>query len=197
MLAIAEDFAHALERETGATVRLTRERDIFLPLEERVDIAQSLQADLFLSIHADFCPVPEARGLSVYTLSEDASDKLSAALADRENRVDALYGLGVKPVDKTVASILFDLARRETLNRSLKLQRSIVDALSGKTRLLEHPARSANFAVLRSPSVPAMLIETGFLSNGHDKALLSTQPYRHRLATMLAQVIAAGFHRQT
>jgi N-acetylmuramoyl-L-alanine amidase len=190
VLNIAEDLAGELGRLTGAAVRLTREKDVFLPLEERVAFAQDLKADLFVSVHADSAPTPDARGLSVYTLSNTASDKLSAALATRENQVDTLYGVDLGKLDDKVASILFDLARRETLNQSIAVQHRLVADLGSKTRLLERPARSANFAVLRSPAVPAVLIETGFLSNGHDEALLRTPRYRRHLAGLIAHAVA-------
>ncbi|HLI12521.1 MAG TPA: N-acetylmuramoyl-L-alanine amidase [Alphaproteobacteria bacterium] len=193
VLAIAEELRGELRRLSGANVRLTRDKDIFLPLEDRVAIAQSLKADLFVSIHADSAPEPTARGLSVYTLSTVASDRLAAALATRENRVDEIYGLNLAHMDHNVASILVDLARRETRNQSLTVQHRLVDDLEGKTRLLENPARAANFVVLRSPEVPAVLIETGFLSNPQDEALLRTQGYRSRLAALLARALADSF----
>jgi N-acetylmuramoyl-L-alanine amidase len=193
VLAIGLAFAEELERLTGASVKLTRETDAFLPLEERVAIAQAHKADLFVSVHADSAPERVARGLSIYTLSEVASDKLAAALATSENRVDSLYGVNLNGMSKNVASILVDLARRETLNRSITLQRNLIAGLQGQTRLLERPARAANFAVLRSPEVPAMLIENGFLSNAQDEALLSTPKYRQRLASMLAHTLANSF----
>ena len=174
-------------------MRLTRHSDVFLPLEKRVAIAQALKADLFISIHADSCPEADARGLSIYTLSEIASDRLAAALAEHENRVDMLYDVNLRYVDKSAAPVLFDLARRETLNLSRGLQNRLIADLAGKTRLLEHPVRSANFAVLRSPSVPAMLVETGFLSNIHDDALLSSPHYRQDLAGLLARSVADVF----
>jgi len=193
VLAIGLAFAEELERLTGATVKLTRQSDTFLPLEERVQIAQTMKADLFVSVHADSAPERVARGLSIYTLSEHASDKLAAALATSENRVDSLYGVNLNGMSKSVASILVDLARRETLNRSITLQRNLISGLEGRTRLLERPARAANFAVLRSPEVPAMLIENGFLSNPQDEALLSTAKYRQRLASLLAHTLANSF----
>jgi len=195
VLAIAKEFARELARLTGASVRLTRHSDVLLPLEERIGIAQSLRADLFISIHADSCPEADARGLSIYTLSEVASDRLSAALAEHENRVDMLYDVNLRHVDKSAAPVLFDLARRETLNLSRGLQNQLIADLAGKTRLLERPSRSANFAVLRSPSVPAMLIETGFLSNIHDDELLRTPHYRQDLAVLLARSVADAFPR--
>lgn len=198
VLPLAEEFAARLESLTGAAVHLTRDRDIFLPLEERVAIGEKLKADLFISVHADSCPEHDARGLSIYTLSKVASDKLSAALAVSQNRVDTLYSPNLREVlrhvhNKNVASILCDLACRETRLRSLTLQHDLVTELSGDTRLLEHPARSANFAVLRSPQIPALLIETGFLSNRFDEALLRKPAYRHGLADKLARSVAKSF----
>mgnify|MGYP001545935573 FL=1 len=190
VLSVADNFAEELGRLTGARVKLTRQTDIFLPLEERVAIAQGVKADLFVSVHADAAPEQSARGLSVYTLSEVASDRLSAALAHRENNVDALYGVNLQHVDQTVAKILFDLARRSTLNQSLALQHELVADLRSQTRLLDNPARSANFAVLRSPSVPAVLIETGFLSNGQDEALLCMPRYQRHMGLLLAHAVS-------
>jgi N-acetylmuramoyl-L-alanine amidase len=195
VLPLAEALAAELEALSGASVRMTREKDVFLSLTDRVAVAQSVNADLLISVHADSCPVANARGLSIYTLSEVASDKLSAGLAIQENRVDLLRGLDLPHVDKNVASILFDLERRETLNRSRVLQHQLVNDLSSRTLLMEGPARSANFAVLRSPSVPAMLIETGFLSNAADESLLRTPRYRRRLASLLAHALTDSLDR--
>ena len=193
VLAIAEDFAAGLKRLTRASVRLTRQADVFLSLEERVAIAQSYNADVFISVHADSAPEQHACGLSIYTLSEVATDKLSAALAAHENYVGTLSGVNVEHMDDQVTSTLFDLARQQTLNRSHSLQHQMITDLSGKTRLLENPARSANFVVLRSPTVPALLIESGFLSNDQDEALLRKATYRHHLAGVLARSLIACF----
>lgn len=190
VLDIAQACGAELRRIVGADVRFTRVDDRFIELGDRVSFAQSLKADLFVSVHADSAPDAGARGLSIYTLSDKASDRLAAALADHENRSDTLYGVDLHRMDHNVASILLDLARRDTYNRSLALQHDLVADLDGKTRLLEHPARAANFAVLRSPEVPAVLIENGFLSNRNDEALLATPRYRQTLGRLLAHSLA-------
>jgi len=190
VLEIAAALAQELAGLTQARIKLTRETDIFLSLEDRVAIAESLRADFFVSVHADSAPSADARGMSIYTLSDVASDNLSAALATRENSVDALGGINLRQVDRKVAKILIDLARRETLNQSITAQRRLIADLQDKTRLLERPARAANFAVLRSPSVPAVLVETGFLSNYQDEALLKAPGYRNQLAKIMAHAVA-------
>lgn len=195
VLAIAKDLAAECARSTGATVHLTRSGDSFMSLEDRIAMAESAKADLFVSIHADSCPDPDARGLSTYTLSEHGSDRMSEALARGQNNVDHIFGVNLKKMDKTTASILLDLAKRDTLGRSLALQNRLVSDLSGRTRLLENPARSANFVVLRSTSVPALLVETGFLSNGQDEALLRTVQYRHELARILARSLTDSLQK--
>ncbi|WP_159460296.1 N-acetylmuramoyl-L-alanine amidase family protein [Tistlia consotensis] len=186
VLDIAEHCATALALRSGASVHLTRREDVFLSLEERVAIARRHQADLFVSIHADSAPTPAARGLSVYTLSGDASDKLAASLARHENAVDAAYGVKLRQFDDAVASILFDLARRETLNLSRAVQRRLIGDLASRMRLLDNPARHADFAVLRSAAIPAVLVETGFLSNRADELELRSGRYRRKIGATLA-----------
>lgn len=193
VLDIAKHCASDLAVFTGASVHLTRTSDIFLTLEKRVAIARALRADFFMSIHADSAPSPEARGLSVYTLSEHASDRFSAALAKHENAVDSVYGVKLQKFDHAVTSILFDMARRETLNISRAMQDRLIHDLKSKVRLLENPARHANFAVLRSPVIPGALIESGFLSNRHDEAKLRSHTYRRHLATKLARSFTDAF----
>ena len=189
VLDIARHCASKLAVLTGASVHLTRTSDVFLPLEKRVAIARAHKADFFVSIYADSAPNPQARGLSVYTLSEKASDRFSRALARHENAVDSVYGVKLQEFDRSVASILFDMARRETLNISRGVQHYLVRDLQHKVRLLENPARHANFAVLRSPVIPGVLIESGFLSNRHDEVALRSLSYRRHLALNLAHSI--------
>lgn len=183
-------IAQALQR-AGLRVKLTRRSDVFLPLATRAAIAHQAKADLFVSIHADSAPNAEARGLSCYTLSETASDKLAGALATRENAVDLLPGVP-RGVDPEVAAILFDLTRRHSLNASLAHKASIVEAVSKDLRLLDNPKRSANFAVLRVPDVPSVLIETGFLSNRSDERLLADPVARAKIADVLGVALAGA-----
>ncbi len=192
-LDIALSMADALESASGGSLRakLTRQSDIFLPLQDRLELAHDAKADLFLSIHADSAPNQAARGLSVYTLSEKASDKLAEGLAEKENRAGLSDGIDAMGVDREVAAILFDLTARRTRNTAQRAKSWFVRSMGRNWRLLENPARSANFAVLRSPNVPAMLVETGFLSNPDDELLLSQPKQRRKIAGLMAKEISS------
>ncbi len=185
--------ARELARELDATGRyrpvLTRNRDVFVPLRERVVRARVLHADLLLSIHADALPDRVLRGFSVYTLSDRASDRETAALAERENRDDFVAGLKLSRQPREIGAILLDLARRQTNNRSLTLARTVVAELGRAVPLLEKPHRSAGFVVLTAPDVPSALVELGCLSNPQDERLLPQQAYQRRLAQALVRAI--------
>jgi N-acetylmuramoyl-L-alanine amidase len=185
-LEIAKETARLLARTKRAAVFLTREDDRFLSLRERIDIATQNKADLFLSIHADSAPNRQARGLSAYTLSEKATDDFAAAIAARENIVD---GAQVPPSDD-VAAILADLSVRHARSAALRAKRSLIEGAGRDLALLENPMRSANFAVLKAPTIPSLLIETGFLSNPSDEALLSDPAARRRIAAILSRELA-------
>ena len=191
-LDIARGVAARLAANGRHRVLLTRNADVFVGLRERADFAHDKRADLFISLHADSAPNGLARGVSAYTLSETASDNFAEAIASRENASDFLEGVGAAANDKEVAAILFDLARRHSLNAALAKKARIVSLIGDKLPLLENPKRSANFAVLKVPDVPSILIETGFLSNRQDEALLSNPTARRRIATTLADAIAGA-----
>lgn len=191
-LDLAKRIAARIEAGGRCKVKLTRTRDAFVPLQRRAELAQEVAADLFISIHADSAPNPDARGLSAYTLSEKASDGLAAAIADKENAVDLIHGLDIGVTDPDVAAILFDLSRRHSLNTALARKAHIVKAAGAKLHLMDNPRRSANFAVLRVPDVPAVLIETGFLSNAADEKLLTSDKSRARIAGVLADAFAGS-----
>ncbi len=186
-LDIARHMARLLSKEEGITVKLTRDRDKFLSLKERVRIGRETHADMFLSIHADSAPNKRARGLSAYTLSEKASDKFASMLAEKENSADLIGGVELPSDDQDVADILCDLAARRTRNTAQRVKVGFIKGIGRRWRLLEEPMRAANFAVLRLPEVPAMLVETGFLSNKRDEALLSKKKSRHKIASLMAQ----------
>lgn len=174
----------ALLRTGRYDVVLTRETDIFILLHERVRIGQRARGAAFISIHADSAPSgSKARGLSIYTVSETASDEESAALAAQENKSDVIDGLDLgAEVDKEVANILIDLAQRETKNKSAKLADMMVKQFSAQgIHLLPNTHRFAGFRVLKSPEVPSVLIETGFLSNKEDEKLLKSDAYRAKV----------------
>src|ERR1043166_7382037 len=185
-LDIASRIADLLSGNRQVTARLTRTDDMFLPLKERVMMARTVHADFFISIHADSAPTPSARGLSAYSLSQKASDAFSRELARRENSVDDLGGVDFTETDPDVAAILKDLTVRHTRNAALRAKKDIVRRIAGKWRLLENPLRSADFAVLRAPDVPSLLIETGFLSNAGDEKLLREPASREKIARYLA-----------
>ncbi|MGE5269240.1 MAG: N-acetylmuramoyl-L-alanine amidase family protein [Thiohalocapsa sp.] len=188
-LATARELAQLLERTGHYRCVLTRRRDRFVPLRERVARARRAQAELFLSIHADALPNTALRGLSVYTLSEEASDRDAAALAARENRNHFLAGVHLSRQPPVIGAILFDLARRETNNLSLTLARSIVEQLGRAVPLLERPHRAAGFVVLTAPDIPSALVEIGCLSNRRDERLLPSPAYQRKVAHGLARAI--------
>ena len=189
--------ARELARMLAATGRyrafLTRQGDIFVPLRERVARARVAHAELFLSVHADALPDTEMRGLSVYTLSDQASDRETAALAARENKDDFVSGIHLRRVRRDIAPVLLDMARRETNNRSLLLARAIVSELGRAVPLLERPHRAAGFVVLTAPDVPSVLVELGCLSNPVEERLLPQRAYQHRLARGLLIAIEDYF----
>jgi len=190
-LDIARRMADALSGRPGITCKLTRDEDVFLPLEERVRVGRDAHADLFLSVHADSAPNMEARGLSVYTLSPKASDDFSKHLADHENEADMMGGMDLPPADKEVTSILMDLAARQTRNTAQHARANFVQALGRNWPLLERPMRAANFVVLRAPDVPSMLVETGFLSNPHDEQILRQPQQREKIARLMARDLSS------
>lgn len=184
----------ALLEETGRyRVVLTRDRDVYLRLGERVAIARREAADLFVSLHADHYPEPWLRGASVYTVSDRASDREAAALARRENRADLIAGVAMAPPDDLTASILIDLAQRRTLADSARVADLMVDALGEVTALIPDAHRQAGFVVLKAPDVPSVLVELGYLSNTEDERLLGTAVYRARLARALVDAVDAYF----
>jgi len=181
-------YALALRKELLRTGRydvvLTRDTDIFILLHERVKIAQRAHASAFVSIHADSAPLrSKARGISIYTVSETASDEESAALAAQENKADIIDGLDLgAEVDRDVANILLDLAQRETKNKSSKLADLMVHQFTQQgITLLPNTHRFAGFRVLKSPEVPSVLVETGFLSNAQEEQLVKSEAYRQKV----------------
>lgn len=189
-LSICLSIRQALAPRHDLKIFLTRERDTYLPLPSRVAFAHEKGADLFVSIHADAAPNRQARGVSAYSRAEKASDDFARQLADRENRVDAVYGFDTSATDRQTAAILIDLARRHSHNASLNAKRRIITGIGRSVHLLDNPMRQANFAVLRSPAIPSVLIETGFLSNAQDERVLRSPRSRAELARFLAGEIA-------
>ncbi|OUU61130.1 MAG: hypothetical protein CBC22_08420 [Alphaproteobacteria bacterium TMED62] len=177
-------------KNKGFKVFLTRNDDTFISLRQRRNIAKKNKSDLFISLHVDSLKKKTTRGTSIYTLSEKASDRITAKLAERENKVDLIAGVNLQDVDNEVASILLDLNRRDTKNSSSLFAESYVNITrKNGHRLLRGPHRHAGFAVLKSTDIPSVLIELGFLSNVSDVKLLTKKKSRTRLLTSLAEAI--------
>jgi N-acetylmuramoyl-L-alanine amidase len=191
--ATASEIGRMLEATKRYKVYMTRGQDEFVALQERVARARAADGDLFLSIHADAIPDAGVRGASVFTLSEQASDAASAALAARENHADVVAGVNLAGQSRVVSDILFDLARRQTNNLSIGLARELVTKLGSEVRMLDHSHRAAGFAVLKAPDIPSALVELGCLSNREEDRLLRTPAYRKKLATGIVQSVEAYY----
>ena len=193
-LAAARQLKARLEASGRYRVFLTRDRDVFIRLHDRVLRARKAGADLFISLHADSIGSPDVRGLSVYTLSERASDREAAALAARENKADLIAGVDFKGVEAPeVVNILIDLAQRETMNLSAEYARMLVADLGDQVALLRDTHRFAGFAVLKAPDVPSVLVELGYLSNPTEERSLNDSGYRARLIEAIARATERFF----
>jgi len=183
MLGFARELKELLLRDGRFTVVMTREEDVFVPLETRISIARAAGAGVFISLHADALAEGEAVGATIYTLSEDASDEASAALAERHDRDDLLAGVDLTDQDDLVAQVLMDMARTETLPRTGRLAGALEAAMkSADLRMHRHPRQHAGFSVLKSPDIPSVLIELGFLSSARDLRRLTDPEWRARMA---------------
>lgn len=194
-LAAARDLKDYLEDTGRFEVHLTRDRDIFIRLRGRIERAREMKADLFISLHADTIRDRGVRGLSLYTLSERASDKEAGELAERENKADLIAGIDLTNESAEVTNILIDLAQRETMNQSAKLAALLVDELDKRVKTLRNPHRFAGFAVLKAPDIPSVLIELGFLSNKEDERALRSKTHRHNLAQSIAGAVDRYFSK--
>jgi N-acetylmuramoyl-L-alanine amidase len=188
-LATAAEAARRLEAMGRYRVLMTRASDEFIPLQERVALAQSAGAELFMSVHADANRDHHIHGASVYTLSEQASDAEAADLATRENRSDRVAGIDLSGHEPIVSEILFDLARRQTNNMSQRFAQALVFELGRDVALLDNTHRSAGFAVLKAPDIPSALVELGCLSNAYEERELRQPSYQLRLAAGLARSV--------
>lgn len=185
-LSFARIFVERLNREPGIEAFLTRDKDEFLSLSERVQIARGRHANLLISLHADTLRQRNIRGATVYTISDTASDSLAADLAKRENLSDEIAGVALSNEPAAVADILLDLTRRETQAFSIAMARAVVSSFEGQVSLINNPHRYAGFRVLQAPDVPSILLELGFLSNLEDEKLLVDEKWREKVADLLA-----------
>ena len=192
-LAAAQELRRQLEASGRYRVELSRTRDVFIPLEDRVGIAQRYGATLFVSMHADALNNPHVRGASVYTLADTASDAQTAALARRENAADRFGGPAFRDAPPEVAHILASLVRQETRAGSARMARSVVSELHHDLPLLQNPSRHASFMVLKAADIPSVLVEMGFMSNPADEAALRRSDHRARVAGAMKRAVDAYF----
>lgn len=192
MLLFAIELKDLLVRSGNVEVEMTRLTDSFVSLERRVALAHQAGADLFLSLHADALSEGRAHGATVYTLSETASDAASAALAERHDRTDILAGVDLSGQDDVVADILMDLARMETQPRADRLAEALRLGIKQRgLKLNTRARRSAGFSVLKSPDIPSVLLELGFLSSKTDRANLKNPEWREVMAASIRDAILA------
>jgi len=191
MLELAAAVEESLVRNTEFKVILTRKEDVFLSLEDRITVATQSGADLFISLHADAVIEGEASGTTVYLLSENATDKMSAQLASRHDRSEILRGVDLSGLDSQVTSVLIDMARQETKPRNEAVASFILEVFREKiAELSSQPLRYAAFSVLKSPDIPSILIEAGFMSTSSNLKNLTTPSWRDGFADALAEAIS-------
>ncbi len=194
-LGVARELRDKLLKTKRYKVVLTRGRDVFVRLRNRVAKGRSARGDLFISLHADSIAKRSVRGASVYTLSERASDKEAAALARKENKADIIAGMDFGEQSKDVANILIDLAQRETMNLSATFANIAVNKLADSVKVLRRSHRFAGFAVLKAPDVPSVLVEMGYLSNAEDERMLNSPKRRAKLVAALVTAIDRYFQK--
>lgn len=195
-LAIARSIRDHLLASGRFRVALTRDSDKFLVLDERFSVARRLGADLFISVHADAAGSQQARGATVYTLSEVASDREAEKLASRENKADIIRGLDLRRTPESVNPILIDLRQRETMNLSADFAKLLLREGKGKMHFRSESHRFASFVVLKAPDVPSILLETGYLTNADDVRLLASAEGREQIAESVAGAVKIYFARQ-
>ena len=194
VLAIAKRLKFKLEEQPNIRVMLTRDGDYFVPLGTRVDKARKVQADLFVSIHADAFMLPSARGSSVFVLSEKGATSSAARwLANKENLADAIGGVNMKGHDAQLAGVLLDLSTTAQINDSMKLGRAVLSEIGGIARLHKSAVEQAGFAVLKAPDIPSILIETAFISNPEEEAKLRDNGYQDEIANAITKGIKRYF----
>lgn len=192
MLNFARELKEALLRDGRFAVVMTREEDVFVPLEGRLTITREAGASVFISLHADALAEGDAQGATVYTLAEEASDEASKALAERHDRDDLLAGLDLSAQDDLVVTVLMDMARTETAPRTDRLATELVDAIQAEgLKMHRRPRQEAGFSVLKSPEVPSVLVELGFLSSARDLKRLQDPEWRAKMVVALVAGLAA------
>jgi N-acetylmuramoyl-L-alanine amidase len=187
VLAIAKKLKAELEDIPGVSAVLTRSGDYFIPLRKRIEIARKYQADVMISIHCNASRNRDATGTEVYFLSlTGATDEASRSLAESENAAD-LIGGGAPQAGEDLLGILFDLRQNDTIRRSSELAENLVDALKDEDRLSTRGVKQAGFVVLKAPDIPAVLVETAFISNPREAAMLKDSQFQSKVAERLAE----------
>ena len=194
VLSISRRLKQKIEAEPDMRSYLTRDGDYFVPLHVRVNKARRVQADLFVSIHADAFIKPHARGASVFALSQQGATSTAARwLANKENSADLIGGLNIKTQDKQVAQLLLDMSTTAQIKDSLKLGDAVLKQIGGFAKLHKPQVEQASFAVLKAPDVPSILIETAFISNPEEEARLNDHEYQEQIAQAILRGIRSYF----
>jgi N-acetylmuramoyl-L-alanine amidase len=198
VLDISKRLAKLINNEKGFTAKLTRTADYFIPLRKRRDKARELRADLFVSVHADAFNKPQANGASVYALSRrGATSEAARFLAQQENEADLIGGVGdvsLDDKDEVLRGVLVDLSMTATVGSSLEVGKEVLKEMGGTARLHKKQVEQAGFLVLKSPDVPSILIETGFISNPKEEKLLASSSYRQKMARSIFKGIKDYFY---
>jgi N-acetylmuramoyl-L-alanine amidase len=194
VLAIAREIQALFQREPGFRAELIRTGDYYLSLRKRREMAHELQADLLVSIHADAFKSPKAKGSSVYALSQrGASSTFAKFLAQRENAADLVGGVSLNDKDDLLAQVLYDMSMSHTLDASIGLGSRVLAEMDGVSRLHRQQVEQAAFAVLKSPDIPSILVETGFISNPEEAKLLRTRSYQQKMARAIHSGVRSWF----
>ena len=192
-LVVSRLLKKELERGGNYEVRMTRNRDVFVRLQNRVRIARESHADLFISIHADSIENKRVRGATVYTLSEKSSDREAEALARKENRADIIAGVDLTGESDEVTSILIDLAQRESMNYSATFANMLVPEIGKRNVVRRNAHRFAGFRVLKAPDIPSVLVELGYLSNRQDEKVLTSKAGQASIVQAIARAVSRYF----
>lgn len=186
VLSIGRMLRQKLDRSQGFKVVMTRDKDVFIPLRERVNIAHKHKADIFVSIHADACEDRRVRGSSVYILSDKgATSVMARRLANRENSADLVGGVSLKDKNNMLAKVLLDLSQTGTLQASVDLAQTVIGKLAQTEKVLHKRVERAAFVVLKSPDIPSALVETAFISNPREEKKLRTRAFQNQVANAL------------
>ena len=196
VLSIAKRLHDKIEAEAYMRPFLTRDDDYFVPLHVRVQKARRVQADLFVSIHADAWVQPHAKGASVFALSQrGASSTMARWMANKENSSDLIGGINIKTQDRQVANLLLDMSTTAQIKDSLQVGNSILKHIGGFAALHKPKVEQASFAVLKAPDVPSILVETAFISNAQEEARLNDEAYQDRIAEAILRGIKDYFSK--